>query len=92
MHSVLSYGAAPPPPPLHPSTPPPLPSQTADGSELRLAARQHKFAHAQAAALRHLLPLLPELLPASSEVASTEQAFAWLASAHNLSAALEEVG
>ena len=50
----------------------------------------------QAAALRHLLPLLPELLPPlltrSSGVASAEQAFAWLASAHNLSAALAEVG
>ena len=50
----------------------------------------------QAAALRHLLPLLPELLlpqlsPRSAEVTSAKQAFAWLASAHNLSAALAEV-
>ena len=45
----------------------------------------------QAAALRHLLPLLPELSPRSAEVTSAKQAFAWLTSAHNLSAALAEV-
>ena len=54
----------------------------------------------QAAALRHLLPLLPELIegqqlpqlsPRSAEVTSAKQAFAWLTSAHNLSAALAEV-
>ena len=60
------------------------PPQTADGKELRLAARQHTFAHSQAAALRRLFPLVPAHVGA-------EQAFAWLASAHNLSAALEEL-
>ena len=63
------------------------PPLAADGSRLRLAARQHGFAHAQAAALRHLFPLLP----AEADLATAEQAFAWLASHHNLSAALEEL-
>ena len=52
------------------------------GLPVRIAGRQHKWAHAQAAALRHLLPLLPT---------AEADPLGWLDRQHNLSAALAEL-
>ena len=63
------------------------PPQGSDGVAMRVAARQHKFAHTQAAALRRLFPLVPSAVVDEG----AERVTAWLAAASNLTAALEEV-
>ena len=63
------------------------PPADADGAPVRLAARQHKYAHAQAAALRRLFPLLP----AEERQGAGRDPVEWLVSQHNLSAALLEL-